>query len=84
MIRNSSFVLSTSPRRFSSAANKPTPRRQAAGSAQIPEDAEMALGRRRPGWAGQTSPSRKRPQPGRETIISNRELPLGEAKGAKD
>jgi hypothetical protein len=27
---------------------------------------------------------RKRPQPGRETIISNRELPLGEAKGAKD
>jgi hypothetical protein len=27
---------------------------------------------------------RKRPQPGRETIISNREVPLGTTKGARD
>jgi hypothetical protein len=27
---------------------------------------------------------RKRPQPGRETIISNREVPLGKTKGARD
>jgi hypothetical protein len=56
----------------------------AAGSAQIPEDAEMALGPPASGLGRTDVTFAQRPQPGRETIISNRELPLGEAKGAKD
>ena len=72
-----------SPRRISSGANNPTPRRRNAGSAQIPEDAEMAPGRQRPDMAGQTSPMRERPQPGRETIISNRELPARKNEGSE-
>jgi hypothetical protein len=46
-------------------------------------NAEMAPGRQAPAKGRADVTVRKRPQPGRETIISNREVPLGKTEGSE-